>query len=438
MPYVRPVFKMRVDKTTGKRVPKLDEKGKHIQTKKWRLEIHKWDGNREFITLRCKNEAKAKRQADRLQLIQDEIKAGNIVAPAKKRVDRLFSEIVDEYFGWGNAQGGRNGRPWSKGYSRTQTIRMNLWRGELAIKYMDDLDGILAKVEKVCQRRLTEGKAGKTVRHEAMALHTFCIWAKKRKYLETDPLEDLGSFNATPKSTRRAMAHDEIDRLLAASPPHRRLLYETALCSGLRAEELRHLTADHIDVEASCLKLEADWTKNRKAGRQPLPRTLVGQLLSYAKTDDAKKRYTDAFARSGAPLRCPDNPLLYVPRATATTMDVDLRHADIPKHTKEGKLDFHALRVAYINNLLAAGMDGKTAQTMARHSTLDMTMNVYARTSEDRLMQAAECAGQFVFSGNSTVTLPEPRRNAENFNKATPGMDRGCNEKELVPATGHG
>ena len=46
----------------------------------------------------------------------------------------------------------------------------------------------------------------------------------------------------------------------------------------------------------------------------------------------------------------PATPLLYVPRDLAPTLDKDLRAAGIPKYTKAGKLDFHALRVTYINH----------------------------------------------------------------------------------------
>ena len=57
------------------------------------------------------------------------------------------------------------------------------------------------------------------------------------------------------------MTPDEITRLLAVCPPERRLLYETALFSGLRVNELLHLTLAQLDLERSGLRLEADWTK---------------------------------------------------------------------------------------------------------------------------------------------------------------------------------
>jgi len=63
-------------------------------------------------------------------------------------------------------------------------------------------------------------------------------------------------------------------------------------------------------------------------------------------------------------------------------MDKDLKAADIPKWTPEGKIDFHACRTAYITFVLESGTDLKTAQTLARHSTPDLTMNVYGKARQ--------------------------------------------------------
>jgi len=39
--------------------------------------------------------------------------------------------------------------------------------------------------------------------------------------------------------------------------------------------------------------------------------------------------------------------------------------------------DFHALRKAFITNLSRAGASPKTAQLLARHSDINLTMNTY-------------------------------------------------------------
>ena len=74
------------------------------------------------------------------------------------------------------------------------------------------------------------------------------------------------------------MTHKEIQRLLAMAPSHRQRLYEMALLSGLRGNELRQLFPDHLDIVECGLHLEARWTKSRKHQFLPLPRMLVEQL----------------------------------------------------------------------------------------------------------------------------------------------------------------
>ena len=39
--------------------------------------------------------------------------------------------------------------------------------------------------------------------------------------------------------------------------------------------------------------------------------------------------------------------------------------------------DFHALRHTFITSIMKSGINPKTAQSLARHCTIDMTMNVY-------------------------------------------------------------
>jgi integrase len=130
-----------------------------------------------------------------------------------------------------------------------------------------DLGNALARVESALRELHREGRAGKTISNYAEALAAFCDWCVERGYLDRDPLEKLKGFDTTPKTLRRAMTIAEIRKLLAVSPNHRALLWETALLSGLRADELRHLSKDHLDGHG--LHLDASWTKNRKGGFLP-------------------------------------------------------------------------------------------------------------------------------------------------------------------------
>jgi integrase len=56
----------------------------------------------------------------------------------------------------------------------------------------------------------------------------------------------------------------------------------------------------------------------------------------------------------------------------------DLKAAEIPYKDEKGRFaDFHALRYTFITNLVKSGVTPKLAQMLARHSTIDLTMNVY-------------------------------------------------------------
>ena len=90
----------------------------------------------------------------------------------------------------------------------------------------------------------------------------------------------------------------------------------------------------------------------------------------------------------------PEDALLYVPKDTARSFDIDIRDAGIQKVTDEGKLDFHSCRVTYINMVLDAGTSVKDAMALARHSTPNLTLNVYGRARKDRLAEIGQTVGK--------------------------------------------
>ena len=229
----------------------------------------------------------------------------------------------------------------------------------------------------------------------AIANHNWCVG---RGYIADDPTKGLAAFDTTPQTQRRAMTREEIGKLLASCAPHRRLLYEVAFCTGLRAKELRRLRKAHLDTRRGGLRLDAEWTKNRKPGFQPLPKSLVARLAEFADGSGAAEFYRQCYAQAGAsPEGIPKDPLLYVPSHTARDLEKDLEAAGIPKwQPGEGKIDFHACRVAYITFIVESGVTAKEAQELARHATSDLTMNVYARTRPERLTEAVEAVGEIV------------------------------------------
>ena len=206
-----------------------------------------------------------------------------------------------EYLAWGEAQGGRGGRPWGATHARNRKTHLRWWESQLGLTILDDVVGVLPRVEKHLRQLQTAGRAGKTIANYAEALGAFCDWCVQRGYLSDDPLQGLAPFDTTPVTRRRAMTADEIGTLLSTCAPHRRLLLETAFLSGLRANELRNLDVSHLDMERCGLHLDGEWTKNRKSGFQPLPRDLMERLKTLADSGEPVRLYQ----KNLRPARCP-------------------------------------------------------------------------------------------------------------------------------------
>jgi len=164
--------------------------------------------------------------------------------------------------------------------------------------------------------------------------------------------------------------------------------------TGLRANELRNLTVQHLDVQRCGLQLDASWTKNRKPGFQPLPLSLSERLHAFS--GQARAFYEKHYGEELATSALPEQPLLYVPSHPARSLDIDLDAAGIPKVTPAGKLDFHAVRLAYINLVIESGVTVKEAQVLARHETPELTMNIYGRAREERLWTVVEQVAQAI------------------------------------------
>src|SRR5262249_4759625 len=77
----------------------------------------------------------------------------------------------------------------------------------------------------------------------------------------------------------------------------------------------------------------------------------------------------------------PDRPLFPMAKnTTAFLIRSDLERVGIPYVDGNGHYaDFHALRKTFITNLARSGVFPKAAQTLARHSSIELTMNTYTQ-----------------------------------------------------------
>lgn len=132
----------------------------------------------------------------------------------------------------------------------------------------------------------------------------------------------------------------------------------------------------------------------------------------------------------------PGDKVLEVPSHPARELDKDLKKAQIPKKTDEEKIDFHAFRAAFVTIVLESGASAKEAQDLARHSTPNLTMNVYARTRKNRLHDTAEKAGEIINKAEKYGTgMAQPENSKKNqIRKSIKNNDLDSGKEEVEAA----
>src|SRR5262249_27614559 len=150
--------------------------------------------------------------------------------------------------------------------------------------------------------------------------------------------------------------------------PERALLYWVAVETGLRSNELRSLTRASFDLNdaAPTVTVEAAYSKHRRQDTLPLRTELAAALKTHLA------------------LLLPTAPAFRMPadrKTAAKTYRADVEAAGIAYRDDAGRVaDFHALRHTFISNLARGGIHPKLAQSLARHSTITLTMDRYPHT----------------------------------------------------------
>lgn len=236
-----------------------------------------------------------------------------------------------------------------------------------------------AKVEQLVARLRRGGKSTRTANFYLKATQQFCRWMVRNGRAHGLPLDNTTAATVTDEKQRRALADQELVKLMQhtaehgklrgrSTGPERALIYGVAAATGLRANEIRTLTAGAFDLRPDkdpTVTVHAKYAKNRRKVTLPLRADLAALLRSH-------------FAG-----KHPSASAFYLPRTTADLIRQDATAAGIPIETAEGALDFHSLRVTFITSLARSGVHPKVAQQLARHSTIHLTMDVYTKFGAD-------------------------------------------------------
>ena len=250
------------------------------------------------------------------------------------------------------------------------------------------------------QGKSKQGISAQTSNFYLQDTKQFCRWMVRDRRASENPLAYLQGLNVRldRRHDRRALSIEEMLWLLditrkgperySISGPERALLYWLAVETGLRANELASLTPLSFDLDGAhpTVTVAAAYSKHRRQDVLPLRPDMAAALRVFLA---CKLPSVPAFKMPGG-------------KRTSNMMRADLDYAraawlaesSTPQERKarEGTsflsyvdgsdryADFHALRHTFITNLARSGAHPKTAQTLARHSTITLTMDYYTHT----------------------------------------------------------
>ena len=235
--------------------------------------------------------------------------------------------------------------------------------------------------------KVARGMSAQTFNFYLQAIKQFCRWMVKDRRAFESPVAHLDGLNVRTdrRRDRRALAADELRHVLATTKTgperfgmtgeERMMLYRLAAETGLRSGELRSLTraSFSLDSKPATVTVAAAYSKHRRDDTLPLRPDMAQDLGIFFST------------------KAPATPAFKMPRReyVAGMFKADLDAAGIAQGDGSGRrADFHALRHTFISNLASGGVHPKVAQTLARHSDINLTMSRYTHTFQGDEMAA--------------------------------------------------
>ena len=347
-----------------------DESGKTIrkQSRYWYIDYKTADGTRKRVRA-FKDKTATAQLAAKLEK-ESELAQAGIIDKFKEHRKRPLVEHLND-FKASLTNKGTTEKHACLVYNRAKAVIENC-----GFVYMGDISA--SKVQRYLAERRGQGLGIRSSNFYLQAVKQFCRWLVADNRTAENPLAYLAGLN--PKTdirhARRALDANELERLITSAHKgeehsgmtgrERAMLYILAVSTGLRAGELASLTWQSFNLSdpTPSVTVLAAYSKHRRDDTLPLRLDIAQQLAMWKdeQTSDERLKVFAAFASNKA----------------AKMLRKDLESAGIAYKDDAGRyVDFHSLRHSFISNLTRSGVSPKIAQSLARHSTIGLTMDTY-------------------------------------------------------------
>ena len=245
--------------------------------------------------------------------------------------------------------------------------------------------------------RKAERVSPRTINRQVGTVQNMLNKAVEWQIIGSNPIKDVKPLaHDVPKKSRRSLTVAEVGAILKASPSYLRSVWRVLMTTGLRRGELVNLTFSDVDLDRKVAIIRAEVAKNHKLREVPLDDIAVAEIAALkeqaehrqpvaGKTSALTRRQLAKFSKQHVFVTRANTPLKnhLLKRFYAVC-----RRAGITDAKPNGSVDLHSLRVTFITLAIEHGASPKAIQDIVGHSTLAMTMNVYAKTTDRSKRQA--------------------------------------------------
>jgi integrase len=355
----------------------------------------------------------------RKRLSSDFTVAVQLLNELKARADRADFGLLDNNYPWASLKA--EFIRWRRQTSRTASEcenDLNQFETYRRVRTIRQIDH--GYIHGFRDWRLASGVCPRTVNKQVGTLRSMLNKAVQWGKIGSNPIAGIKPLpHDTPTKVRRSLTHEELEALFAASPEYLRPVWRAFACTGLRKEELVELRFADFDDNGPTgptVTVRAEVAKNHRAREIPLDHdlfTTILRLRDEAKNRQTVKGWTPKHTELQAANFSRDH--IFVTNANTpfrnnllTRFYMCCRRAGIVDAVPGGSVDIHSLRVSFTTLIIEGGASPKDVQAILGHSTLNMTMGIYAKVSERSKRNAISCLPFATASQpRHTVSLPE-------------------------------
>jgi len=307
------------------------------------------------------------------------------------RADKSDFDMIDNHYPWSDLR--KAFMAWAKQHVRDWDQYDHSLRQLENFTPINNVSQVNARlIDQFRTWRLDQGVTPRTVNREVGTISNMLTKGVSRfKVIASNPIAEVKPLpQSEPTKVRRSLSAEEVQAIFDNSPPDLLPVFRMFATTGLRRNELVSLRFEDIDWELQTLTVRASVAKSKRSREIPLDDTTMATLIELREqaadrqpqpglTPQQTEQQLRAFSREHVFVGCANTP--HKNNLLRRFYKV-CKKAGITDAKIGGAVDLHSLRVTFATMVLDGGANPKAVQAILGHSTLDMTMRVYARATD--------------------------------------------------------